>query len=86
MTGYDRNGFRVFQVPCLRYESINCLLWHRANNQFSPMGDPLHNVCSECKKEAKRLVQNFGYVAKVSPEQKDSRCASSSNYPVSYHL
>ena len=51
---------------------------------FTPFGNHLHNVCSECKYEAKRLIQNYDYANKVSPEQKDSRRNSSSNYPISH--
>ena len=32
----------------------------------------LHNVCSECKKKAKRLVQNYEYAVTVTPKQKDA--------------
>ena len=82
-TRVHRKNIRVFEVPFKRYESVHCLLWHEPNNRYHQLGDPLYDVCLECKKEAKRLLQNCEYAVRIDQEVKDSRRDPSSNYPVS---
>lgn len=47
------------------------------------LGHDLHNVCTECKKEAKHVVANAERAVLVSEEEKDRRLNPSSNYPLS---
>lgn len=62
---------------------MSCLLWHQPNNRYSQVGDPLYNVCSECKAEATRLVENTENAVRVDKDTKDARQNPSSNYAVS---
>ena len=83
VTRVNRKSIRVFDLPVQRYESMNCLLWHKPNNRYTQMGDPLYDVCQECKGEAKRTTQVFEYAVQVDPQVRDARRDPSSNYPVS---
>ncbi len=77
------NNIRMFDVPSKRFESKDCLLWHQPNNVFDRVGDPLYNVCSECKTEARRIVKHAERADQVDPQVKDARRNPSSNYPIS---
>ena len=56
--GYQHEKVRKFHLPVKRYESIECLLWHKPCNTYTQLGDHLFNVCPNCKEECRRVVQN----------------------------
>ena len=58
--GYKREKVHEFQLPLKRCESVDCLLWHQPWNRYSKLGDHLFNVCSNCKEEGRRALQNAG--------------------------
>ena len=80
--GYQRDKVREFQLPTKRYESIDCLLWHKPCNRYAKLGDNLYNVCSNCKQEGSRALQNAERSLNVDETVKDARRSPSSNYPM----
>ena len=61
-----------------------CLLWHVPNNVSHPHGDPLRDVCPECKRLASDIQQLVKNALNVSDGKKLQRLTPSSNYPISY--
>ena len=80
--GFHRDGVTSFDVPIKRYESVKCLLWHKACNRFTTVYDHLYNVCVECKHKAWYTLQNANRSLQVEETLKDARRNPSSNYPV----
>ncbi len=80
--GYKRERIVDFQLPVKRYEAANCLLWHKPSNRFAKLRH-LFNVCSKCKDEGHRAVQNAKRNLSASEEVKDIRLNPASNYPIS---
>ena len=80
--GFQRENIRAFKFPRKRYESVNCLLWHKPCNRYTTVGDHVYNVCSQCKQEAWSTLQNANRNAKLDQSTKDARRNPSSKYPI----
>ena len=81
--GYQREEVREFHLPVKRYESVECLLWHKPCNTYTQLEDHLFNVFSSCNEECRRVVQNAERSLCTDETIKDARRSVLSKYPMS---
>ena len=68
----------------IRYESINCQLWHRLPEVRGKLSSRRFNMCNECKTTDLSVSRRANRESKVPEAQKALRTSTESNYPVSW--
>ena len=81
---FKTKNLHEWGLPFNRIDAHECLLWHTPNNFFHPNGDPLRDVCTACRRLAKDINQLLQRSLNLTEEQKRSRLAVNSNYPLAY--
>ena len=67
----------------VRYEALNCLLWHQKTDSRVTVLDRSSGMCTECKKVDRALEREARYSDALTSEEKIMRTFPTSNYPLS---
>ncbi len=81
---FKTKNLREWGLPFNRLDSQACLLWHIPSNVRHPLGDPLRDVCTVCRRLTKDICQLLQRSWSTTEGQKLSRVSVGSNYPLAF--
>ena len=81
---FRTKSLQEWNVPLARYDSNNCLLWHKSSNIKQPTSSAVSHCCLNCKTLIHNLIILKKRVDSTSPGLKEKWQDTSSNRPFKY--
>ena len=81
---FRTKSLREWNVPLARYDSSNCLLWHKPSNIKQPTSSAVFDCCLNCKTLLHDLTILKKRADSTSPGHKEKWLDTSSNRPFKY--